>query len=137
VLEYCKGTDLDEKLKCQRTIAEKDAKAILLQMISGLKYLHNPSNPSTNLSDSDHDGGEEKDHNSIMKRKSIIHYDLKPGNILFDEFGDVKITDFGLSKIIDNTSEATSLELTSQGDGMLSNCWILIDMDIYGNNLYV
>lgn len=38
-------------------------------------------------------------------------------NILFDEMGDVKITDFGLSKIIDESNEGTSLELTSQGAG--------------------
>ena len=28
----------------------------------------------------------------VVRRKAIIHYDLKPANILFDEFGDVKIT---------------------------------------------
>ena len=28
----------------------------------------------------------------IVRRKAIIHYDLKPANILFDDFGDVKIT---------------------------------------------
>lgn len=42
---------------------------------------------------------------------------LDIANILFDEMGDVKITDFGLSKIIDETNEGTSLELTSQGAG--------------------
>ena len=38
-------------------------------------------------------------------------------NILFDEMGDAKITDFGLSKIIDDSHDGTSMELTSQGAG--------------------
>eukprot|EP00753_Platysulcus_tardus_P010252 PLAT2538.2.p2 GENE.PLAT2538.2~~PLAT2538.2.p2 ORF type:complete len:175 (+),score=82.43 PLAT2538.2:949-1473(+) len=43
----------------------------------------------------------------------VIHYDLKPGNILFHD-GQVKITDFGLSKVV---LDGASLELTSQGAG--------------------
>jgi tousled-like kinase len=38
-------------------------------------------------------------------------------NILFDEMGDVKITDFGLAKVIDENNEGTTMELTSQGAG--------------------
>jgi tousled-like kinase len=49
------------------------------------------------------------------QKRPIIHYDLKPGNILFDKDGAVKITDFGLSKIMEENQE--SLELTSQGAG--------------------
>jgi tousled-like kinase len=97
----CRGTDLDERLKKMRTVPEKDCKVVVMQVLSGLRYLNTPS---------EGDGAE-------PRRKAIIHYDLKPANILFDEFGDVKITDFGLSKIIDDDVVGTSIELTSQGSG--------------------
>lgn len=97
VLECCDGSDLDTLLKERRQLPEKDARAILLQILLGMKYLSQPSE----------DG----------RRQGIIHYDLKPGNILFDEFGDAKITDFGLSKIVDAHDSAESMELTSQGAG--------------------
>ena len=49
--------------------------------------------------------------------RCIIHYDLKPGNILLHE-SEVKITDFGLSKIIDEVDAlGTGMDLTSQGAG--------------------
>jgi len=90
VLEYCKGGDLDTYLKTHRRLAEREAKMIILQIFSGLKYLNSRERP-------------------------IIHYDLKPGNILFDELGGIKITDFGLSKIMEKDTDA--MELTSQGAG--------------------
>jgi serine/threonine protein kinase len=57
-------------------------------------------------------------YDMIWQQGIIIHYDLKPGNVLFDENGDVKITDFGLSKIVDDScGDGHSMELTSQGAG--------------------
>jgi tousled-like kinase len=82
--------DLDTHLKMHQCLTEKESKLILAQVFEGLKYLN------------------------LLKRP-VIHYDLKPGNILFDEFGGVKITDFGLSKIMEENSQ--DMDLTSQGAG--------------------
>jgi len=65
-----------------------------VQVLSGLRYLNSP-----------HASG----------ARAIIHYDLKPGNILFDLVGDAKITDFGLSKFVEEADK--DIELTSQGTG--------------------
>merc|ERR1719464_990762 len=97
VLECCPGTDLDMLLKRNKRLSERHARAILIQILAGMKYLSQPSGNS--------------------ERQGIIHYDLKPGNILFDEHGDAKITDFGLSKIVDTAMSEESMELTSQGAG--------------------
>ena len=59
VLECCDGTDLDTLLKNRRTLPERDARAILLQILTGMLYLSQPSRDGT--------------------RQGIIHYDLKPG----------------------------------------------------------
>ncbi|CAG0895491.1 unnamed protein product [Darwinula stevensoni] len=52
----------------------------------------------------------------------VIHYDLKPGNILLTEgqvCGEIKITDFGLSKVMDDDvyNPDHGMDLTSQGAG--------------------
>ena len=43
VLEYCKGTDLDSMLKERRRLSERFARALLLQILSGMNYLSRPS----------------------------------------------------------------------------------------------
>lgn len=117
VLELCEGNDLDVHLKaraldgarargvtCSRnsccvlhvqtsgTLPEREARVIMAQIFAGLAYL-----------------------SSAQRR--VVHYDLKPGNVLFDATGRVKITDFGLSKIMEETGTSEGLELTSQGAG--------------------
>lgn len=97
VLEYCDGHDLDFYLKQHKCIPEREARSIVMQIVNALKYLNEIKPP-------------------------IIHYDLKPGNILLGSgnlSGEIKITDFGLSKIMDddNYSPDYGMDLTSQGAG--------------------
>ncbi|KAH3720344.1 hypothetical protein DPMN_063241, partial [Dreissena polymorpha] len=108
VLEYCEGNDLDFYLKQNKCIPEKEARSIVCQTVSALKYLNEIKPP-------------------------VIHYDLKPGNILLGHpaqngsssmtgttsvSGEIKITDFGLSKIMDDeTTNHDGMDLTSQGAG--------------------
>lgn len=103
VLELCDGTALDTILKQVGCLPEKRARAILLQIMCGVLYLSVPDDETG--------------------RAGVIHYDLKPANILLDKDGDVKITDFGLSKFSVGDEgagpELTSMELTSQGAGTL------------------
>lgn len=86
------GKDLDATLKATPSLPERDARSILVQIFSGLVYLN-------------------------RRPQRIIHYDLKPGNVLFDEVGVAKMTDFGLSKIVEDEVGSQGMELTSQGAG--------------------
>ncbi|UYV68996.1 TLK2 [Cordylochernes scorpioides] len=95
VLEYCDGHDLDFYLKQHKSIPEREARCIIMQVVHALKYLNEIKPP-------------------------VIHYDLKPGNILMGSgSGEIKITDFGLSKIMDDESYSPDhgMDLTSQGAG--------------------
>ena len=91
ILEYCSGPDLSLYIrKNGGSISEQIAKIIITQILQALIYLNNLT-------------------------KKIIHYDLKPENILFDNDMSIKITDFGLAKIIEPNTEF--VQLTSQGVG--------------------
>lgn len=54
VLEFCEGNDLDFYLKQNKLMSEKEARSIVMQIVSALRYLNEIKPP-------------------------IIHYDLKPG----------------------------------------------------------
>lgn len=89
VLELCTGPDLYTYLKLHKTVSEKEAKFIITQILYALKYLNE-------------------------REPKVIHFDLKPQNILFHN-GEIKIADFGLAKVIEDNKE--QIELTSQGVG--------------------
>jgi serine/threonine protein kinase len=72
----------------QQTLPEREARALIAQVFSGLAYLNRAPNSSSS------GGGD-----AAGFGPRVIHYDLKPANILFDSLGTVKMTDFGLSKV--------------------------------------
>ena len=94
VLEYCNGTDLESYLSICGVLNEREAKCIIMQLFSALKYLSELKNP-------------------------VIHYDVKPSNILIDR-GEIKLSDFGLSKLVvvnEDEFKVNEILLTSQGAG--------------------
>lgn len=60
----------------EQTLPEKEARTIVAQILAGLVYLN-------------------------TKPRSVIHYDLKPANILFDRNGECKLTVSGAEKLIE------------------------------------
>lgn len=78
ILDYCSGGDLGSHLAKERRFNEYRAKTYMCEVILALEELH---------------------------RLDIIYRDLKPDNIVLDEEGHAKLTDFGLSKegVLDNT----------------------------------
>ncbi|CAF3168262.1 unnamed protein product [Rotaria socialis] len=98
VLEYIEGNDIDFFLKQHKVIPEKEARSVMMQTVSALRYLNNGIKPP------------------------VIHFDLKPANILLGSgtsSGEIKITDFGLSKQMceDTYDPEHGMDLTSQGAG--------------------
>ncbi|CAM8979088.1 unnamed protein product [Rhodiola kirilowii] len=78
ILEYMDGGSLLDFLKKVKTIPEPYLAAMCKQVLQGLIYLHH--------------------------ERHIIHRDLKPSNLLINHRGEVKITDFGVSRVLTNTS---------------------------------
>lgn len=71
-MEYVRGESLEEVLKSGRLLTFKEIADIASQTASALDYAH---------------------------ERSIIHRDVKPGNILMTVDGSPKITDFGVAKL--------------------------------------
>lgn len=82
MLEYAPAGNMSRSLHRDKRFNEDRAKLYLAELILALEDLH---------------------------KRDIIFRDLKPDNVVFDEDGHVKLTDFGLSKEgVLNNSQAKS-----------------------------
>ncbi|ORX45049.1 kinase-like protein [Piromyces finnis] len=78
VMEYLIGGDLSSLLNNFGYFDENMAKIYIAETAIALEYLH---------------------------KNSIIHRDLKPDNLLINKEGHIKLTDFGLSRIVVNSND--------------------------------
>ncbi|OII73550.1 protein kinase [Cryptosporidium ubiquitum] len=99
IMELCEGPDLDTFIKTNGSVPEELAIIWIRQILEGILYLNNLNENGEKIS---------------PDRKPIIHYDLKPGNIILHR-GCCKIADFGLSKQSDNESGNIIIERIGGG----------------------
>jgi serine/threonine-protein kinase len=77
VMELIEGRDLSAILRERGALSVEDAVRIAIGVASALEVAH---------------------------RKGIVHRDVKPGNILITDGGDVKVTDFGIARAVAEAS---------------------------------
>ncbi len=82
VTEYVEGKSLAQYLAAGKRFSEEEITGIKSQLVAGLTYAHS---------------------------QSIVHRDIKPENILLRDDGLVKITDFGVSKVLGERTRTSSI----------------------------
>ncbi|MEO7294525.1 MAG: Stk1 family PASTA domain-containing Ser/Thr kinase [Candidatus Limnocylindria bacterium] len=77
VMELIEGHDLSAVLQDRKALSVEDAVRVAIGVAGALEVAH---------------------------RKGIVHRDVKPGNILITDGGDVKVTDFGIARAVAEAS---------------------------------
>jgi len=79
VLEYVEGQTLAQLLRSQGPLPVSEAVRLFVQVLEGVAHIH---------------------------RRSVVHRDLKPSNLFVTQDGIIKIMDFGVAKLLDNSDAA-------------------------------
>lgn len=79
VMELVRGGELYDEIVSKRRVDEATSRRYFQQIVDAMVYCH---------------------------RRGVVHRDLKPENLLLDGTGNVKITDFGMSWMLDNVDPA-------------------------------
>jgi Protein kinase domain len=87
LMEYVRGEELSSVLKRFGRLPADKALSVARQICAGLAAAHDVG---------------------------VVHRDLKPGNIMIDEKGDVRITDFGLAGLMEEFGAGAALEGTPE-----------------------
>ena len=95
---------------CEMLLNWQQRKKIIIDVARGLTYLHDEC------------------------RQTIVHLDIKPHNILLDENFNAKVSDFGLSKLVDR--DQSQVVTTMRGTpGYMAPKWlsskIIEKVDVY------
>ena len=80
--EYIKGQTLRDKLNFSLTLSLSEACEVMLQLTSGIDYIH---------------------------KHGLVHRDIKPENILVPPEGPVRVADFGLARAASESVEKISV----------------------------